>query len=91
MTRAMPRSCHVTMAPRVAAATHRRVSRGAASPRAAPPPEVGGPMTVRREEPSEDGTLSALDTVLGVPRDKDDEATATKPDGLCGRGHGRVA
>lgn len=86
-------SC-AAMAPRVAAATHRRVSR------AAPPRRRGARRRLEaggaddgsaREEPSEDGTLSALDTVLGVPRDKDDEATATKPDGLFADADGEVA
>ena len=86
-------SC-AAMAPRVAAATRRRVSR------AAPPRRRGARRRLEaggaddgsaREEPSEDGTLSALDTVLGVSRDKDDEATATKPDGLFADADGEVA
>lgn len=76
-------SCAAT-APRVAAAARRRVSR------AAPPRLRGarrrlslaaGADDGSRGETSEDGTLSALDTVLGVSRD-DDEVAPVRPDGL---------
>ena len=76
-------SCAAT-APRVAAAARRRV------PRAAPPRPRGsrrrlslaaGADDCSRGETSEDGTLSALDTVLGVSRD-DDEVAPVRPDGL---------
>ena len=76
-------SCAAT-APRVAAAARRRVSR------AAPPRPRGarrrlslaaGADDGSRGETSEDGTLSALDTVLGVSRD-DDEVAPVRQDGL---------
>lgn len=76
-------SCAAT-APHVAAAARRRV------PRAAPPRPRGarrrlslaaGADDGSRGETSEDGTLSALDTVLGVSRD-DDEVAPVRPDGL---------
>ena len=76
-------SCAAT-APRVAAAARRRVSR------AAPPRPRGarrrlaaaGADDGSRGETSEDGTLSALDTVLGVSRDDDEETVAPRPEGL---------
>ena len=74
-------SCAAT-APRVAAAARRRVSRSAPPRRrsalrrlAAGGPDDGS----ARGETSEEGTLSALDLVLGVSHDGDDAATT--PDG----------
>ena len=77
-------SCAAT-APRVAAAARRRVAHSAPSRHRSALRRLaagGADDGSARGETSEEGTLRALDTVLGVSRDDDDDDDAATPDGL---------